>query len=51
MHDQQTITVDNDRTETVTKGNESVEIKQGNRTHKVTTGNESLTVAAGQPFS
>ena len=46
LHDQN-ITVDNDRTETVTKGNESVEIKQGNRTHKVTTGNESLTVAQG----
>jgi type VI secretion system secreted protein VgrG len=43
----QTITVDNDRTEVVTKGNETVEIKQGNRSHKITTGNETLDVAQG----
>ncbi len=43
----QTITVDQDRTESVTKGNEAVEIKQGNRTHKVTVGNETLQVAQG----
>jgi type VI secretion system secreted protein VgrG len=43
----QTITVDNDRTESVTKGNESVEIKQGNRSHQVTAGNESLKVSQG----
>lgn len=43
----QTITVDNDRTEVVTKGNETVEIKQGNRSHKITMGNESLDVAQG----
>ena len=42
----QTITVDNDRTETVTKGNESVTIKQGTRTHTVF-GKESLTVQSG----
>jgi type VI secretion system secreted protein VgrG len=42
----QTITVDNDRTETVTKGNESVTVKQGTRTHTVF-GNESLTVQSG----
>jgi type VI secretion system secreted protein VgrG len=42
----QTITVDQDRTETVTKGNESVTIKQGTRTHTVY-GNESLTVQSG----
>ena len=46
----QTITVDNDRTETVTKGNETVEIKQGNRTHKVTVGNESLTGPVREPL-
>ena len=43
----QTITVDQDRTESVTKGNEAVEIKEGNRTHKVTMGNETLQVAQG----
>jgi type VI secretion system secreted protein VgrG len=43
----QTITVDNDRTEVVTTGNETVEIKKGDRSHKITMGNESLDVAQG----
>lgn len=36
----QTITVTNDRTETVQQGNESVTIEQGNRTVVVSTGND-----------
>lgn len=47
VYNNQTITVDNDRTETVTKGNETVEIKQGNRSHTIDTGNESLVVKTG----
>ena len=43
----QTITVDGDRVEAVTKGNEKVEIKEGNRTHQVTMGDETLTVKKG----
>jgi type VI secretion system secreted protein VgrG len=45
-HDQ-TITVKNNRTEEVTEGNETVEIKKGNRSHTVTQGNETLTVKTG----
>ena len=45
-HDQ-TIKIENDRTESVEKGDETVEIKKGNRSHKVTTGNETLTVSTG----
>ncbi len=47
VYNNQTITVDNDRTETVTKGNETVTIQQGNRSHTVSQGNESLTVSQG----
>jgi type VI secretion system secreted protein VgrG len=46
VYNNQTITVDQDRTETVTKGNESVTIKQGTRTHTVS-GDDSLTVQQG----
>jgi type VI secretion system secreted protein VgrG len=45
-HDQ-TISIKNDRNETVEEGNETVEIKKGNRTHTVTTGNETLKVKTG----
>src|SRR5271157_4101664 len=40
VYNNQTITVDNDRTETVTKGNETVTIQQGNRSHTVSQGDE-----------
>jgi type VI secretion system secreted protein VgrG len=43
----QTITVDQDRTETVTRGNESVTIQQGNRNVTISMGNDSLTVSTG----
>ena len=43
----QTITVDNDRTEVVTMGNETVEIKKGNRSHKITAGNDTLDIVQG----
>jgi type VI secretion system secreted protein VgrG len=43
----QKIEITNDRTETVDKGNETVEIKQGNRSHTITQGNETLTVKTG----
>jgi type VI secretion system secreted protein VgrG len=46
IYKNQTITVDQDRTETVTNGNESVTIKTGTRTHTVK-GDESLTVQTG----
>jgi len=46
VHDQN-ITVENNRTETVTNGNETVEIKQGNRSHTITQGDETLTVKQG----
>jgi type VI secretion system secreted protein VgrG len=42
----QTITIQQDRTETVSQGNEKVTIQQGTRTHTVY-GNESLTVQSG----
>ncbi len=45
-HDQK-IEVKNDRTETVTEGNESVTIKKGNRTVVVETGNDSHQVKTG----
>ncbi len=42
----QTLTIQQDRTETVSQGNEKVTIQQGTRTHTVY-GNESLTVQSG----
>ena len=43
----QTITVKNNRTETVKEGNESVTVSQGNRSVTVSQGNDSLDVSAG----
>lgn len=43
----QTITIKNDRTETVSEGDETVEIAQGNRSHTVSMGDDSLDVSMG----
>ena len=45
-HDQ-TITVKNNRTETVQEGNESVTVSKGNRSVTVSAGNDALTVSKG----
>jgi type VI secretion system secreted protein VgrG len=43
----QTITITNNRTEVVQKGNEKVTIQQGNRDVTISQGNESLTISMG----
>ncbi|MFG1462667.1 type VI secretion system tip protein TssI/VgrG [Xanthobacter sp. DSM 24535] len=45
-HDQ-IITITNNRTETVSEGNETVTVSKGNRAVTISTGNEDLTVAKG----
>lgn len=40
-------TIKNDRTTTITEGNETLTIKQGNRVEKIETGNETLDVDTG----
>ncbi|MFG1423601.1 type VI secretion system Vgr family protein [Roseixanthobacter liquoris] len=45
-HDQ-IITITNNRTETVSEGNETVTVSKGNRAVTITTGNEDLTVSKG----
>jgi len=46
MNDQ-TITITNNRTEVVQKGNEKITIQQGNRDVTISQGNESLTISMG----
>jgi type VI secretion system secreted protein VgrG len=43
----QTITIYNNRTETITNGNESITISKGNRTETISQGNESITISQG----
>lgn len=45
-HDQKR-TIKNDRTTTITEGNDSLTIKTGNRTEKIETGNETLDIDKG----
>ncbi len=47
VQNKQTIEIKQDRTETITDGNETVTIKKGNRTVELSTGNDSLTVKQG----
>jgi type VI secretion system secreted protein VgrG len=47
VQNNQTIEIKQDRTETITDGNESVTVKKGNRTVELSMGNDSLTLKQG----